>query len=97
MEPLAQLGPEALVRSEGSNTWYLPSEVTYRYGTSRATGVVASVVIGGFGNDCAGAPFTPAKTMFQTEPFQEPKLESWLYHCCCDAEATWPETLVSEM
>ena len=59
--------------------------------------MVASVVIGGVGKLCAGAPFTPENTMFHTEPFQLPKLLSLEYHCCCDAEETWPVTLVSAM
>src|ERR1700755_2974967 len=48
--PGAQLAPEALVRSEGRNTWYLPALSMNRYGTSREIGVVASVVSGGLGN-----------------------------------------------
>ena len=43
---------------------------------SRATGVVASVVIGGLGKLCAGAPFTPENTMFHTEPDQLPRVLS---------------------
>src|ERR1700743_3564780 len=72
----AQLAPEALVRSEGRNTRYLPVPSTNRYGTSREMGVVASVVSGGFGNVVAGAPLVPEKTMFQTPPFQLPSAES---------------------
>ena len=75
----------------------MPEESTYRYGTSRAVGVVASVVIGGLGKLWAGAPVTPENTMFHTEPLQLPKLLSAEYHCCCDTLDTWPETLVSAM
>ena len=59
--------------------------------------MVARVVIGGVGKLCAGAPVTPENTMFQTEPDQLPKLLSLEYHCCCDTEDAWPETLVSAM
>ena len=59
--------------------------------------MVASVVIGGLGKLCAGAPFTPENTMFQTEPDQLPKLLSREYHCCCDTVETWPVTLLSAM
>src|SRR6202034_2195055 len=64
---------------------------------SRATGVVASVVIGGLGKLCAGAPATPENTMFHTEPDQLPKLLSREYHCCCDTEEPGPEPWVSAM
>jgi hypothetical protein len=95
--PLAQLGPEALVRSDGRNTRYLPVPSMNRYGTSRETGVVPSVVSGGFGNVFDGAPPVPENTMFQTPPVQLPKLESRVYHCCCETDEVWPETLVSAM
>jgi hypothetical protein len=35
--------------------------------------------------------------MFQTPPAQLPKVLSRVYHCCCETEAVWPETLVSAM
>jgi len=35
--------------------------------------------------------------MFHTDPDQPPKLLSLEYHCCCEAVATTPSTLVSEM
>jgi hypothetical protein len=36
--------PLEFCRSDGTNTWYLFDESTYRYGFSRVVGVVASVV-----------------------------------------------------
>src|ERR1041384_245008 len=95
--PLAQLGPEALVRSEGRNTRYLPVLSMNRYGTSRETGGVATVVSGGLGNVFEGAPLTPENTMFNTPPDQVPRLESRVYHCCCETDEAWAETLVSAM
>src|ERR1041384_676803 len=95
--PFAQLGPDALVRSDGRNTRYFPVLSMNRYGTSRETGVVASVVSGGLGNVFDGAPPTPENTMFHTPPAQLPRLVSRVYHCCCETDDAWAETLVSAM
>src|SRR5882757_2877269 len=72
LTPGAQLAPDALLRSDGRNTRYLPVPSMKRYGTSRETGVVASVVSGGLGNVLAGAPTVPENTMFHTPPAQLP-------------------------
>src|SRR5690242_9248859 len=64
--PLAHVVPDESWRTAGTKTLYFPSESTYRNGRSRVTGLVGSVVYGGFGNDCAGAPCTPENTWFQT-------------------------------
>src|SRR3954454_24921839 len=77
--PLVQLAPDAFVRNAGTNTRYLPAPSTYRNGFSRETGVDPSVVYGGLGKLCAGAPWTPENTMFQTEPVQLPNVLSREY------------------
>src|SRR5690349_16030206 len=64
--PLTHVGPEELVRVAGTKTLYRPEASRNRYGRSRLTGVPGSVVYGGFGKDCAGAPSTPANTWFHT-------------------------------
>jgi len=38
------VGPDELVRSDGTNTLKLPDESVYRYGSSSVTGQLASVV-----------------------------------------------------
>jgi hypothetical protein len=75
----------------------LPPESVYRYGFSSLTGVVPSVVYGGDGKLCAGAPCTPENTMFQTEPFHEPMVLSRVYHCCCEQGPMFPVTRLSAM
>src|SRR3954447_13771046 len=81
----AQDVPLELCCAAGTRTLYLPLPSTNRYGFSRLTGVVASVVYGGFGKPASdGAPSTPANTWFQT-PLDQPPL--WLLrinHCCCE-------------
>jgi hypothetical protein len=60
--------------------------------------VVASVVYGWSGNDCGGAPLTPAKTWFHTA-FDHPS-RSLLRsrNCCCEPLTTGPpEKAESEM
>src|SRR5258706_6785186 len=54
-------------------------------------------VNGGVGKLCVGAPLTPTKTMFQTEPLQLPSSEFRVKYCCCEPEETLPSTLVSAM
>src|SRR3954471_4775861 len=80
--PAVQEGPRVPVRAAGTRTRYAPPD-SNRYGFSRLTGVVSSVVYGGFGNvESSGAPSTPANTWFQTAFVQN---ATWLLrvsHCC---------------
>jgi hypothetical protein len=41
---VSQVAPAVLVRRFGTNTWKAPAESTNRYGFSRITGVVGTVV-----------------------------------------------------
>src|SRR5260370_15019034 len=61
------------------------------------TGAVPTVVYAGFGKLCAGAPDTPTNTMFQLAPVQLPSCELRVKNCCCEPDAIWLSTLVSEM
>src|ERR671924_1575814 len=83
--PEAHETPLEPVRADGTRTAYSPCPSTNRYGFSRLTGVVASVVYGGSGNVASdGAPSTPAKTWFQT-PFDQPAIRLLrVSHCCCE-------------
>ncbi|BFO17193.1 hypothetical protein SHKM778_35810 [Streptomyces sp. KM77-8] len=81
--PLPQETPRASVRSAGRKTRYW-SPSRYRKGFSRESGVRSSVVYGGSGKPCAGAPSTPENTMFQTALVQSPTELSRVYHCCCE-------------
>lgn len=94
--PLPQVTPLALVRFSGRKTRY-SVPFRYRKGFSRETGVVASVVYTGFGKPCAGAPWTPENTMFQTPLSQLPIALSRVYHCCCEYGWTWPSIRLSAM
>ena len=58
---------------------------------------MSSVVYGGLGNDCAGAPWTPAKTWFQTPFVQPPMLLLRTRYCCCEPLTTVPESCESAM
>ena len=58
---------------------------------------MSSVVYGGFGNDCGGAPWTPAKTWFQTPLVQVPTLLFRTRYCCCEPLTTVPESCESAM
>ena len=42
--PPAQVVPDEFVCTEGAKTFSFPAESTYRYGASRVTGLVESVV-----------------------------------------------------
>src|SRR5262245_144631 len=90
--PFCQVGPAESVRVAGTNTRYPPAASRYRYGRSRLTGLTGSVVYGGSGKDCAGAPWTPAKTWFQTAFDHGPMLESRTRNCCCDPLMMAPVT-----
>src|SRR5205807_2995112 len=87
--PFAQVVPEVFVWIEGTKTLSFPLESVYRYGASRVTGLVASVVYGpphddAAGKHWAGAPTTPENTWFQT-PLLQPVI--WLFltiNCCCE-------------
>src|SRR5258708_38730914 len=79
----AQVVPEVFVWTEGTKTLSFPLESVYRYGSSRVTGLVASVVYVGLGNDWAGAPTTPENTWFQTALVQPSILLFLVIHCCC--------------
>ena len=73
--PADQLVPAEFRRAAGTNTRYCPLPSTYRYGFSRLTGVLASVVygppqLGCAGKHWAGAPVTPEKTWFHTPLLQ---------------------------
>jgi hypothetical protein len=62
-----------------------------RNGFSRLTGVLSSVVYGGFGKESSeGAPSTPAKTAFQTPLDQPPISLLRVSHCCCEPLMTNP-------
>src|SRR2546423_6308307 len=82
--PLAQVVPVPFVCTSGTNTLQASFAPTVRYGASRDTGFVASVVYGGLGNDCGGAPVTPAKTWFQTPFVHESTSLFRTRNCCCD-------------
>src|SRR5260370_33760493 len=56
--PFAQVVPEGFVWTEGTKTLSFPLESVYRDGASRVTGLVASVVYVGRGDDRGGAPMT---------------------------------------
>ena len=89
--PPAHVMPRVSRRADGTRTMYRPLASTNRYGFSRLTGVVSSVVYGGFGKPAsAGAPTTPAKTWFQTPFDQLPISLLRVSHCCCDPLTTVP-------
>ena len=59
---------------------------------------MSSVVYGGSGNDCAGAPSVPAKTWFQTPFVQPSRLLFRTRYCCCEPLITvLPENSESAM
>src|SRR3954453_20212042 len=69
--PSAHVVPEELCCADGTKTFSLPASSRYRYGASRVTRLVASVVYGppheaSAGKHWPGAPATPEKTWFQT-------------------------------
>src|SRR6266542_702115 len=69
----------------GTRTLYRPLLSTKRYGFSRLTGVVASVVYGGCGKaESSGAPVTPEKTWFHTPLDQPASSLLRVSHCCCE-------------
>jgi len=83
--PSAHETPRVFFRAAGTRTWYLPRASTNRYGFSRLTGVVSSVVYGGFGNAASsGAPTTPEKTWFHTPLDQLSTSLLRVSHCCCE-------------
>src|SRR3954451_3590313 len=82
--PAVQVGPTESCCTAGTQTAQLPSPSTYRNGRSREAGVVGSVVYGGSGNDCGGAPRSPAKTWFQTPFVQPSRLLLRTRNCCCE-------------
>src|SRR5687768_9898031 len=87
--PAPQETPRVLVRASGTRTWYRPRESRYRYGFSRLTGVVSSVVYGGDGKPASsGAPTVPANTWFHTPLDQLPSSLLRVSHCCCDPLTT---------
>jgi hypothetical protein len=60
--------------------------------------LVASVVYGGSGKLCGGAPCTPAKTWFQTPFVQPSRLPFLTRYCCCEPLTTvLPENSESAM
>src|SRR5437660_5069371 len=87
--PFAQVVLEVFVCTEGTKTLSFPLESVNRYGASRVSGLVDSVVYGppqedAAGKHWAGAPTTPENTWFQT-PLLQPVI--WLFlmiHCCCE-------------
>src|SRR5436305_3420788 len=82
--PLAQVVPVPFVCTSGTKMLQASFASTVRYGASRDSGFVASVVYGGLGNDCAGAPTTPANTWFHTPLVQEATSLLRTRNCCCD-------------
>src|SRR6478609_129628 len=93
--PEAHVVPAAFVCADGTKMRNSPSPS--RYGASRVTRLVASVVYGGFGNDCAGALRTPEKTWFQTPFVQPPRSLLRTSHCCCDPLMIVPVNCESAM
>src|SRR3954471_9892238 len=89
---VAQLVPCDSERAAGTATRSLPRRPTNRYGRSRLCGVVGSVVYGavGSGNDCGGAPSSPAKTWFQTPLLQPSSALLRTKNCCCEPLITVP-------
>ncbi len=80
-----QVMPRVSRRTAGTRTWYLPLASTNRYGFSRLSGVVSSVVYGGSGNPASsGAPTTPANTWFHTALDQLSTSLLRVSHCCCE-------------
>src|SRR4051812_50138121 len=82
--PLPHEMPRLSVFTDGTRTFQRPRESWNRYGFSRLTGVVSSVVYGGAGNaGASGAPSTPANTWFHTPLGQlaTPLLRG--SPCCC--------------
>src|SRR3954462_14210876 len=64
--PAVQEGPRVPVRAAGTRTRYAPPD-SNRYGFSRLTGVVSSVVYGGVGDgEAAGGPPHPPHTPVPT-------------------------------
>src|SRR3954453_8250055 len=93
--PSAHVVPDEFFCAEGTKTFSSPAESTYRYGASRVTRLVVSVVygpqtLGCAGKHWAGAPSTPEKTWFQTPFDQLPTELLRVTHCCWD-----PLTIVS--
>src|SRR5581483_4778751 len=91
--PFAQVVLEVFVCTEGTKTLSFPLESVNKYGASRVTGLVASVVYGpphddAAGKHWAGAPTTPENTWFQT-PLVQPSSRLFLtIHCCCEPLST---------
>src|SRR2546423_13019384 len=84
VEPLAQVVPVPPVCTSGTKTLQSSFASTVRYGASRDTGFVASVVYGGRGNGCGGAPAAPAKTRVRTPVLPEAASLFRTRDCCCD-------------
>src|SRR5260370_38280027 len=84
--PLVQVGPAESVCTAGTKTLKSPSGPVYRYGSSWVTELVASLVNGPgppfTPKAGAGAPWSPAKTWFQT-PFVQPSSELFRRMRCC--------------
>src|SRR5512135_2202592 len=92
--PSAQVVPAESCCGEGAKTSNCPEASAYRYGASRVTGLVASVVYGPphapAGKHWAGAPTTPENTWFQT-PLVQPSRSLFLTsHCCWEPLMTTP-------
>src|SRR4051794_24482223 len=82
--------PCEFTRALGTKTRSSPRRSTYRNGFSRLGGVGASVVEGGDGNDCGGAPTSPANTWFHTPLVQPPSTLLRTKNCCCEPLVTGP-------
>src|SRR3954452_21546520 len=95
--PAAHVVPREAVCAAGTKTLQRSRASTCRKGFSRERGVVASVVYGGSGNDCGGAPWTPAKTWFHTPLLQERTSLLRTRYCCCEPLTIPPVNCESAM
>ncbi len=59
------------------------------------TGTGLTTVCEGLGKCGDGAPMTPAKTMFHTDPVQNPNSAFLEKYCCCEPDVASESTLVS--
>src|SRR3954468_12822417 len=87
--PLPHEMPRLSVFTDGTRTFQRPRSSTNRYGFSRLTGVVSSVVYGGSGKPASdGAPSTPPNTWFHTPLDHPPMMLLRVIHCCWEPLTT---------
>src|SRR5689334_19267181 len=68
-----------------------------KYGFSRMTGVVATVVKGEAGQDPVGGWSSPTKTMFHTPPCQLVSVALRVKNCCCEPDVIFASIAESAM